>query len=194
MIFKNASFSSLLNLFQSQGLYKPFPIEKHSRRDNGSRRMPSNDVPFTHPWRSKKRTRVMVLTKDWMTGFWTRNWWIPWQISSLLRVILENSSLREGRRNEEETRVHCLSKRLSSPTAAITLSITSWGISTNFAMIQFRWGEIMAGLAAVCQQRHSVCVCVVFGIHGWGTWPKLGGSTFVSQPESRFVSNFNLSL
>ena len=46
-------------------------------------------------------------------------------------VILENSCLRLGRRNEEETSAHCLSTHVSSPTAAITLltRMMSCGIS-----------------------------------------------------------------
>ena len=35
---------------------------------------------------------------------------------------------------EEETRLHCLSNCVSSPTAAITLSMMSCGISIDFAI------------------------------------------------------------
>ena len=76
----------------------------------------------------------MDLIEDWMIGFSARNWWIPWQVLSFVMVILENSCLRLGRRNEEKTRAHCLSERVSSPTAAITLSMISCGISSDFAM------------------------------------------------------------
>ena len=78
--------------------------------------------------------RVIALTKVWTTGFWMRNWWIPWQVSSLPRVILENRCLRLGWRNEEETRLHCLRKSVSSPPAAITLSMISCGSSTDFVI------------------------------------------------------------
>ena len=150
MIFESASFSSLLKLFQSQE--NRFPktrctiIEKHSRQLKGSRRMASRYVPFIHLGVlylqlfmkvTVLSMRVMVLTKDWITGFWTRTWWISWQVWSLLRVILENSCLRLGRRNEEETSAHCLSKCVSSPTAAITLSMISCGISIAFAICAF---------------------------------------------------------
>ena len=66
----------------------------------------------------------------------------PGKFVRFLRVILENSFLGLGRRNEEETRAHFLNKRASSPTAAITLSIISCGISTDFtirALGQLRW-------------------------------------------------------
>ena len=86
----------------------------------------------------------MVLTKDRMTGFWTNNWWIPLQVSWLI-VILENSCLRLGRRNEEETRLHCLSKFVSSPTAAITLSMISCRISIEFALVRLRVRSETAG-------------------------------------------------
>ena len=145
MIFESASSISLLKEFQSQ--YSDFQfqcqpirhkiIEKRSRPQNGSRRMASSDVPFIDLGCCMEASiciRVMLLTKDWMTGFWTRSWWIPWQISSLLRVILENRRLRLGRRNEEETRLHCLSKSVSSSTAAITLSMMSCGMSIDFAI------------------------------------------------------------
>ena len=134
MIFDIASFSSLLKLFQSQKPKKS--IEKHSRQQKGSRRKAGTDVPFIQSAirrqvkRSLSSARVMALTEDWMIGFWARNWWIRWQVSSFLRVILENSCLRLERRNEEETRAHILSKRVSSPTAAIILSMISCGISS----------------------------------------------------------------
>ena len=125
-------------------------IAKYSRLQNGSRRMASNDAPFIHegylePFRHLLLfLRTMDLTKDCMTGFWTRNWWIPLQASSLPRVILENSCLRLGRRKEEETRAHWLSTSLSVPTAAIMLSMMSRGISiVDFAIImcafKLRW-------------------------------------------------------
>ena len=154
MILESASFSSLLRQFQLQISW----IKKRSRRQNGSRRMASSDVLFIH---SRKPGHIweivhlimIVLTKSWMTGFWMRNWWIAWQAWSFLRIILENSCLRLGRRNEEETRAHFLSKRLSLPTAAIILSMMSCGISTDsdfayyilstmqraFKLVQLRW-------------------------------------------------------
>ena len=91
VIFKSASFSSLLKLFQFQGFEttRLTIIEKRSRQQKGSRRIASSDVPLIHSENSEPKlnicSRVMVLTKDWMTGFWTRNWWIPWQVWSLLR-------------------------------------------------------------------------------------------------------------
>ena len=97
-------------------------------------------VPFIH-WFSGPQLpviplRIMGLIKGWMKGFWTRSWLIPWQVWSLLRVVLENSCLWAGRRNEEETRVHCLSKCVSSPTASITMSMMSCGLrmSIDFAI------------------------------------------------------------
>ena len=53
---------------------------------------------------------------------------------ALVREILENSCLRLGRRNEEETKQHCLSKCVSLPTSVIILSMMSCGISTDFAI------------------------------------------------------------
>ena len=139
MIFESASFISLLNLFQSQR--QESSIEKHSRQEKGSRRKAGSDVLvrtsglfIVEPDQSLSLERVMALTEDWMVGFWASNWWIPRQVSSFLRVILENSCLRLGRRNEEETRAHCLSEKVSSPSAAITLSMISCGISSDFAM------------------------------------------------------------
>ena len=66
--------------------------------------------------------------------FSTKTWWILWQFWSLLREILEKSCLRLGRRNEKETRLHCLSEHLSSPTAPINLSMMSCRISIDFVM------------------------------------------------------------
>ena len=133
IIFKIASFISLPKLSQFQFIQhsRSTAIRKHSRRHNGSRRMESSDVPFIH-WADfgiDMCLREMDLTKDWMTGFWTRNLWISSQDWSFSRVTLENSNLRIGWRNEEETREHRLSKSVSSsPTAAITLSMISCGI------------------------------------------------------------------
>ena len=135
MIFEIASFSSPLKLSQLQWCERRCSvIEKDSRWQNVSWRMASSDVPFIHSVNlglhlSLFSVRVMDLTEDWMTGFWTKNWWIPWQDWSLPRVILEKRCLRLGRRNEDETRAHCLSTRVSLPAAAITLSMMSWGRS-----------------------------------------------------------------
>ena len=157
MIFESASFISLLKQFQFQSSedqssgseigYAQITsssssretIEKCSIQQNGSRRMESSDVLFIHPGGVSQlgvdSMRVIVLTKVWPTGFWTRNWWIPWQFSSFVIEILENRCLRLGRRKEEETRLHCLSNCVSSPTAAITLSMMSCGISIDFAYV-----------------------------------------------------------
>ena len=98
--------------------------------------MARSDLPFIHSGDLELSwVRVIDLTKDCMTEFSTRKWWIPWQDWSLLRVILEKRCLRLGKRNEEDTRVHCLSKRVSSPTAAITLSMMSCGISIDFSIL-----------------------------------------------------------
>ena len=120
MIFESASLISPLKLFQLQspGLASKSQvsrytfIENHSREQNGSRRVARSDVLFIHSrflcfHSDPYSVRVMVLTKDRTTGFWMRNWWIPWQDLSHLRVMLENSCLRLGRRNEEDTRAHC---------------------------------------------------------------------------------------
>ena len=144
-IFQSASFSSLLKVFQFQGFRSQSGeklIEKHSRQQNGSRRMAGSDELLIHSISLVRQlvrysVRVMALTEDRMSGFWRKNWWSLWQVWSLLRVILENSFLRLGRRNEEETRAHCLSKWVSSPTATIILSMMSCGISTDFAICAF---------------------------------------------------------
>ena len=177
-IFESASISSVLKVSQFWVIWWSHlwsRIEKRSRQGNGSRRMASSDVPFIH---SKLLDFILVremdLTRDWMTGFWAKNWWIPWQFWSLLRVILENSCLRLGRRNEEETRASFLSKRASSPTTAITLSIISCGISTDFTMRAMRWvfwsvyyaqswctfkpRDLHVLVWQACQCRSAVCV------------------------------------
>ena len=74
MIFKRASFISLLKLFQFQGCQiisrRATTSEKHSRQQNGSRRMASSDVLFIHCESESELAfrvcplRVMVLTKD----------------------------------------------------------------------------------------------------------------------------------
>ena len=96
MIFESASFSSQLKLFQFQEPWRAHVIEKLSRRENGSPRMASSDVLF---WNSEvlepqSRMIAILLTKDWMTGFWTRNWWNLLESRLDLRKILENNCLR----------------------------------------------------------------------------------------------------
>ena len=138
--------------------------------------MAISDVPFIHSGFSyfelsisSESARIRVLTKDWTTGFWTRSWWIPWQVWLFLMVILENSFLRLGRRKEEETREHCLSKPLS-PTSAITQSMMSCGISSDFAMcaltyagreIRWRLGSIKSPLKTWLRWRRSHSVVPV---------------------------------
>ena len=155
-IFESASFISLLKQSQLQGIRAHLSlctiIEKHSRQQNGSWRMASSDAPFIHESEVSEVSepqRIMVLTKDRMTGFWTRNWWIPWQVLSLLREILENSCLRLERRNEEETRAHCLSRCLSSPTAAMTFSMMSCGISIDLIDPAKHHRQIRVGFANI---------------------------------------------
>ena len=148
MIFESASFISLLKEFQSQGSEdqssERFNIisqlaelhekmEKDSRQQNGSWRMASSDGLFIH---LRTIFQVISLTNVWMTGFWTRSWWILWQSLSFVIEISENRYLRLGKRKEEETRLHCLSDCVSYLTAAITLSMMSCGISIDFAICE----------------------------------------------------------
>ena len=105
MIFERASFSSVLKNGIGSNVFRLIRIVKHSRQQNGSRRMARSDLPFIHSGNlgsyapndsSSLSLTVMDLTKDWMIEFWTRNWWIARLVWSLLRVILENSCLRPG--------------------------------------------------------------------------------------------------
>ena len=127
----------MLNLFQFQDFKSQKSgttlIEKVSRQQNESRRIASKDLLFIH-WHSRISKseqsmysgRVMSLTEEW-------NGWILDEnlVNPLARLVASerNSCLRLGK-----TREHCLSKRVTSPTAAIILSMMSCGMSIDFAI------------------------------------------------------------
>ena len=127
----------MLNLFQFQGFESQksgtTSIEKVSRKPNESRRMASRDFAI-HPLALENfeiRT-VDVLSESNGSDEGINGWILDENlVNPLARLVASerNSCLRLGK-----TREHCLSKRVTSPTAAIILTMISCGMSIDFAI------------------------------------------------------------